>query len=362
MSRRAPRHGQHTPEAATGPECAGMPAVAPGAPGGDGTRVEAGSNRVCPVCLQRVGAATMCPRCGSPTPARPSNPAGRGADRTGGAGLRTSPPVGRAGSPPPPTTLDLLLGPAFRPVPSGGSIAVPPGMPAGGRRAPTPHRYRQDTILDAAEVLRAAADLAPPASERRPHTGPGGPRPLTTPPPRVRRRGTRPPTSGGRSFHLPSGTVGAVAASIAVGACFAAGALLASTPGGQHGSGPGGGAEPAGGAASRPAPVAAGIGLVPVAPSSQFTASGQGPASTLSFHIDARWTLRYQVSCPGNSLATASFSVVTATATVAGIDTSVVGTASGSRSGLPPVTVAVAVAVAPACTWQVEAAASQPGA
>ncbi|MDA8269309.1 MAG: hypothetical protein M0Z63_13275 [Actinomycetota bacterium] len=107
--------------------------------------------------------------------------------------------------------------------------------------------------------------------------------------------------------------------------------------------------------------MAAGTSIIPVAPSALFSASGQGPASTLSFRIIGPWTLRYQVECPGNTLATASFSVVTSTATVAGIDTSVVGSASGSRSGLPPEPVAVVVDVPASCSWAVNAGASAPG-
>ncbi len=140
-----------------------------------------------------------------------------------------------------------------------------------------------------------------------------------------------------------------------VAACFAIGTALA-----------GGGSSPAparavtAGMARRgalPAPP-----TVPVAPTEDFSASGTGSGTTVPFHPAGPWALTYQVTCPGATVATASFTVASAGVDIAGFDTSVVASASGNRAGLPSGPMAITVAVPVACSWTVTAqvAASTP--
>jgi hypothetical protein len=80
----------------------------------------------------------------------------------------------------------------------------------------------------------------------------------------------------------------------------------------------------------------------------------------VAFHPSLPWALTYEVSCPGATVATASFSVASGTSDLAGFDTSVVGTVTGTRADLPVGTVTVSVQLPAACTWTVDAEVEAP--
>lgn len=100
-------------------------------------------------------------------------------------------------------------------------------------------------------------------------------------------------------------------------------------------------------------PTAIGPLLVPVTPTSFSTASGEGSGTSGPTRLANVWALTYQVTCSSRAMTTATFTVLSATGTLARIDVAVDGGASGARTGLPPTTVAVHVDVAPDCSWTV---------
>jgi len=136
-------------------------------------------------------------------------------------------------------------------------------------------------------------------------------------------------------------------------ACFAGGEWLAGGQGQAHA--PTARADGATGAAVHVAPPAP-----PVAPTTSFTGSGLGTGTTVAFHPALPWSLSYQVSCPGATVATASFTVASGTTDIAGFDTSVVGTATGARAGLPVGTMTVTVQLPATCSWTVDAQVEPP--
>jgi len=287
---------------------------------------------VCPTCLLVSHATARCPRCGDrlvPT-AHPMRHRTAPATTTG-----TLP-----GLPSPPAAIDLVLGPAFRRL---GPQPASTGSATGPAPATSAHRHSatfgEAAIDDRSELAEFAAVAAEQAAGRPA-------RPVH--PPRVGRT----PRPGSPAKELPAWWAAAAATTVGVAACFGIGALLStgSTPP-AHGAGPAG---------PRAAVAATGMDLTPVPPAPTASASGQGSGSTVPFHPSGWWTLSYQIDCPGEAFDAASLSVVSRTSTLAGIDVSVVGTTSGTRSGLPPTTVTVQVDVPASCSWTVNASAPRP--
>lgn len=274
----------------------------------------------------------------------------------------------RSHAPRPPTmdtaelvALAVALGAAAGP----GSADAGAGTGAPGNAPPAPGTAgSSDAGTDGASGRRLAGDAR--AADRQPESkgpdGTGAVRDTTlfghrrggasVPRLSTRPRGRRRPLS--RTL-----VAAAVAAAVVLGA-LGAHALLSSGTISAPSAHAGGHVD----AADQPAPAAAGAELGTIPPTSNFGASGQGAGATEAFHPSGVWSLRYQVTCSGSQPATASFSVIEGTTTVAGFDTSVVGSASGARTGLPSAVVSVTVAVPSACTWAFQAtvpAAAQPG-